>query len=409
MRLCLLGVAAVAAFAGLAALHARWIVQGPRDPRFVRFMRRYNHRANSGDVIPEHGASLDRHGRSFAMAVPGSTFEKVLDELQLASGKPAPLTIDADLQSKAVGLMEGKFGAVVALEPATGRIRALVSAPSVAYLNRALNGLYPPGSTFKVFMAAAALSKGVSPVFECPAAGWRPNRSTPPIRDSEAADFARRKKQWKGFGKLGMGEALMHSANTYFAQLGCELGTERFDDVVAASRLRDPVTVLPARTISLAGAAGGVPEGVAQSALAPIAIGQGALQLTPLSVAMITAAVADDGLLIAPTLSAEAKASLRARPFTIAASKRVRNMMREAVRRGTGRPCDIPGLNVCGKTGTAQVGAGADHAWFTCFAPEESPRLVVTVLVEHGGFGAKSAAPVAREILLEAQRLGYFK
>ena len=152
-----------------------------------------------------------------------------------------------------------------------------------------------------------------------------------------------------------------------------------------------------------------MPEGVSKNALAPIAIGQGALQLTPLSVAMITAAVADDGLMIAPTLSAEAKPTLRARPFSIAASRRVRKMMREAVRRGTGRPCEIAGLGVCGKTGTAQVGTGADHAWFTCFAPEESPRLVVTVLVERGGFGAKSAIPVAREILLEARRLGYFK
>ena len=409
VRLWVLGIAVVAAFAGLVAVHARWIVQGPRDPRFVRFMRRYNHRANADDVIPEHGASLDMHGRPFAMAAPGSTFEKVLDELQLVSGKPVPLTIDADLQSKAVELMEGKFGAVVVLEPTSGRIRALVSAPHVAYLNRALNGLYPPGSTFKVFMAATALSEKVSPVFDCPAAGWRPNRSTAPIRDSEVADFARRKKQWKGFGKIGMGEALLHSANTYFAQLGCELGTERFDAAVAAARLRDSVTVLPARTISLSGAAGGVPEGAPKNALAPIAIGQGALQLTPLSVAMITAAVADDGLMIAPTLSAEVKPTLRARPFSIAASRRVRKMMREAVRRGTGRPCEIAGLGVCGKTGTAQVGAGTDHAWFTCFAPEESPRLVVTVLVERGGFGAKSAIPVAREILLEARRLGYFK
>ena len=87
----------------------------------------------------------------------------------------------------------------------------------------------------------------------------------------------------------------------------------------------------------------------------------------------------------------------------------MKKMMRAAVRRGTGRACDVPGLDVCGKTGTAQTGKGTDHAWFTGFAPEASPCLVVTVLVEGGGFGAKAAAPVAREILLEAQRLGYFK
>ena len=408
-RLVISGTAFVAVLAALALAHARWMARAPRDPRFVRFMRRTNLRANANEVIPERGTALDRNGRLLDIAEEGSTFQKVLDELQLASGAPTKLTIDADLQAKAESLMEGKLGAVVALEPTTGRIRALVNAPRTAYLNRALNGLYPPGSTFKVFMAAAALSAGVDPVFNCPAAGWRPNVSTPPIRDAEVAEFARRRKAWKGFGRIGMGEAMVHSANTYFAQLGYALGSDRFDTAVAAARLRDSASVLSAGTIELASAAGGVPEGASASALAPVAIGQGALQLTPLAVALVTAAVADDGLILAPTLSAAAKPALRARPFTMAVAQRVKRMMRAAVRRGTGRACDIPGLGVCGKTGTAQTGKGADHAWFTCFAPEASPRLVVTVLVESGGFGAKAAAPVARGILLEAKRLGYFK
>lgn len=408
-RLVVSAAAFAAALAALVIVHALWIARAPRDPRFVRFMRRNNQRANAGEVIPERGSALDRNGQMLSIAEEGSTFQKVLDELQLASGAPVKLSVDAGLQEKAESLMAGKHGALVALEPTTGRIRALVSAPHAAYLNRALNGLYPPGSTFKVFMAAAALSSGVDPVFDCPAAGWRPNRSTPRIRDVQASEFARRKKVWKGFGKIGMGEAVAHSANTYFAQLGFTLGAERFDNAVASARLRDSATVLPADTISLAGAGGGVPEGLSDAALAQVAIGQGVLQLTPLAVALMTAAVADDGLMLAPTLSETAKPALRARPFTMAATQRVKKMMRAAVRRGTGRTCDVPGLDVCGKTGTAQTGKGADHAWFTCFAPEASPRLVVTVLVEGGGFGAKAAAPVAREILLEAQRLGYFK
>ena len=408
-RLVISGSAFCAALAALAFAHALRIVYAPRDPRFVRFMRRNNLRANAKEVIPGRGLALDRHGRPLILAEEGSTFQKVLDEIQLASGAPVPLTIDADLQAKAESLMEGKHGAVVALEPTTGRIRVLVNAPRVAYLNRALNGLYPPGSTFKVFIAAAALSSDLDPVFDCPAAGWRPNRSTPPIRDAEAGEFLRQKKTWKGFGRIGMDEAMVHSANTYFAQLGYALGPERFDNAVVSARLRDPVTVLPADTISLTGTGGGVPDGLSGAALAPVAIGQGALQLTPLAVALMTAAVADDGLILAPTLSETAKPVLRARPFTIMAVQRVKKMMRAAVRRGTGRTCDVPGLDVCGKTGTAQTGKGADHAWFTGFAPEASPRLVVTVLVEGGGFGAKAAAPVAREIFLEAQRLGYFK
>jgi peptidoglycan glycosyltransferase len=139
-----------------------------------------------------------------------------------------------------------------------------------------------------------------------------------------------------------------------------------------------------------------------------VAIGQGALQLSPLAVAMLTAAVADDGLMLAPTLSQTAKPALRARPFTCTAAGRVKKMMRAVVRGGTGRACDIPGLSVCGKTGTAETGKGKDHAWFTCFAPQEAPRLVVTVLVEHGGFGARAALPIARELLTKARELDYF-
>ncbi len=407
VRLVILGLLGVLSLASLVVVHARWLAEGPRDPRFVRFLRRHNRRANSAEVVPPHGVAIDRNGVRLDIAEPGTTLQHALDDLALVSdGRPVRLTLDARLQTRAEALMKDKFGAVVALEPTTGRIRVLVSAPRVNYLNRALNGFYPPGSTFKVFMAAAALSQGIDPVFDCLAAGYRSARGTPPIRDVEA----RRGRKWKGFGRIGMGEAMIHSANTYFAQLGVALGPEAFDRAVTAARLRDPVTVLPAPSVSVESAAGGVPEGLSPSQLAPVAIGQGALQLTPLAVAMFTAAVADDGLLLAPTLSATAKPTLRAQMFEMTAAMRVKQMMRAVVRSGTGRACEIPGLDVCGKTGTAETGReGKDHAWFTCFAPEASPRLVVTVLVEEGGFGAVAALPIAKAILLEARKLGYFK
>ena len=81
-------------------------------------------------------------------------------------------------------------------------------------------------------------------------------------------------------------------------------------------------------------------------------------------------------------------------------------MMREAVTAGTGRTANVPGLQVCGKPGTAEASDGTDHAWFTCFAPRNRPEIVVTVLVEHGGYGSQAAAPVARAILEEAVALG---
>ena len=100
---------------------------------------------------------------------------------------------------------------------------------------------------------------------------------------------------------------------------------------------------------------------------------------------------------------------LRARAFDFAAAARVRTMMRAAVRDGTGRACDVAGLDVCGKTGTAETGRGRDHAWFTCCAPEKTPRLAVTGLVENGGFGAAAARRVARAVLLAAREEGYFE
>jgi len=390
----------------LLAAHARWLSAGPKDPRFVRFLRRYDRRSNVGDRLPPHGAAVDRRGSPLDVALPGSVFQHVLDDLSITTdGKPVSLSLDARLQARGEALMAGKRGALVAMEPATGRIRALVSAPRAAYLDRALNGMYPPGSVFKVFMAAAALSADVDPVFNCPAEGYRSSRSTPPIRDVEA----RRNRKWKGFGRIGMGEALTHSSNTYFAQLGVLFGPERFADAVVAARLADPAKVLAGTGVALEAAGCNVPDGLRAPELAPVAIGQGALQLTPLSVAMFTAAVADDGIMLEPTLSQAAPPRMRARPFTFAAAGRVKKMMRAAVRGGTGRGCDIPGLAVCGKTGTAETGRGRDHAWFTCFAPMEAPRLAVTVLVENGGFGASAAVPVAREMLLEAQRLEMFR
>lgn len=409
-RLILLGFGFLIVVCLLILSQARVLVDMPKDPEFVRFMRRYDRRDNAADHLPDHGHAVDRLGRPLEIAEPGSTFQHVLDDLALAiDGADVRLSIDADLQAVAERAMTNKFGAVVALEPSSGRIRALVSAPRAAYLNRALRGLYPPGSTFKVWMAGTALSANLNPVYNCPPGGYAPSRGTKPIRDVEAAAAARAGKKWKGFGRIGMDVALVHSSNVYFAQLGVELGPESFDAAVTKSRLRESVTVLAARSVSLEATECGIPDGLTPPQLAPVGIGQGSLQMTPLAVAMLTSAVANDGVLLQPTLSETAKPALRAQPYGFAAALRVKDMMRGVVQRGTARACDLPGLAVCAKTGTAQTGKGRDHAWFTCFAPMKQPRLVVTVLVEHGGFGAETALPVARKILLEAQSRGYFQ
>jgi peptidoglycan glycosyltransferase len=409
-RIAILAFVPLVALLVLLAVHARWLFTATKDPRFVRFMRRYDRRSNVEDILPPHGIAVDARGERLEVAASGSIFQHVLDDLSLeGGGRLVRLTVDSRLQRRAASLMNGRPGAVVALEPSTGRILALVSSPRAAYLNRALNGLYPPGSTFKVFMGAAAITDGYEPIFDCPADGWSPSRGTAPIRDVEAYDAIRRGKKWRGFGKIGMGQALIHSSNTYFAQLGAGFGTQRFAKAVGGARLRDGARVLASKAIALESAGGGVPEGIGNAALAPVAIGQGALQLTPLGVALFTAAVANDGLMLEPTLDPMAKPRLRARPFSIQAAAQMKAMMRAAVGNGTGKACDVTGLSVCGKTGTAQTDCGRDHSWFTCFAPERAPRIVVTVIVEHGGFGAVAALPIAREVLLEAEKAGMFR
>ncbi len=409
LRLAILGLLIIPAVAGLLFAHAEHLENLPRNSRFVRFMRRCSRRDNAAGVIPQHGRTVDRFGLPVEVAERGSVFEAVIDDIALNSGGTVQLSLDSHLQKLAGKLMQGKKGAVVAMEPATGRIRVLRSSPAAAYLNRALNGLYPPGSTFKIFTAAAALSCGLDPILDCPAGGYKSSRGTPAIRDSQALAAARSGRVWKGFGKTGMGEAMCYSSNVYFARLGVLLGTENFDRKVHASRLREPAEVLKGETISLTSAANGVPEGLRPAELAPVAIGQGALQLTPLAVAMITAAVANDGVLLEPALLQNSKSQLRAQVFDFASAQRVRKMMRGVVLAGTGKACSIEGLDVCAKTGTAETGRGTDHAWFTCFAPEKNPRLVVTVLVEDGGFGAKAALPIAKAILTEAKKRDYFR
>ena len=121
-----------------------------------------------------------------------------------------------------------------------------------------------------------------------------------------------------------------------------------------------------------------------------------------------TSAVANGGVLAPAHLERE-RPEGAAKPWRVfgkAPAETVGAMMREVVTQGTGRKAEIPGAGICGKTGTAQAPKGADHSWFTCFTSETQPRIVVTVLVEHGGFGARAALPVARDLVEEALRLG---
>ncbi|MDD4020115.1 MAG: penicillin-binding transpeptidase domain-containing protein, partial [Kiritimatiellae bacterium] len=273
----------------------------------------------------------------------------------------------------------------------------------------ATQGRYAPGSVLKILVAAAALEKGLSPVFQCPAQGYIAGPGTPPIRDSEYYARSRQGKSWQGWGRLDMKAAMSHPSNVYFAQLGVACGGEDFKVMMERAQMNASLTYLKNAHGELQSARGNFPEVSKAPVLAQLAIGQGAMLVTPLHVACFTAAAAAEGRMMRPRLLRDAKAEEAARLFSARTAERLKAMLRETVVRGTGRGADLPGLEVCGKTGTAQAAGGGDHAWFTCFAPRKRPRLVVTVLVEHGGFGARAALPVARALLEESDRLGYVR
>ncbi len=371
-------------------------------------------------------------------------------------GARVQLTIDAQLQQAAeAAFPPGRRGAVVALDPENGAVRVLVSRPAFApnafargdldaihtaltdpsspLLNRAIAGQYPAGSTFKVIDALAALASG---------------RFTPETRFTCNGALTLGTTVFhcwhSGHGSLPLVDALRHSCNVYFYQLGVRLGPEA---IAATARALG----LGARTgIPLPGEESGlVPDPAWKTAVARqfgldpawkagdsanLAIGQGALLVTPLQLAVAFAAVANGGRVLRPQLLErvvhadgrvlrELQAEpLRQVPFAPATLAAVRAGLQQAVSAGTARNAavftDGTALDElpAGKTGTAQVGdrnrnnrvdpGEEPHAWFVAWWPAQQPQLVVAVFVEHGGYGGAAAAPVARQMFAARERPG---
>jgi peptidoglycan glycosyltransferase len=453
---------------------AYWQLAGFSRPAFVQFMRRYNPRPDAAETQVRRGTIRDANGVALASSTgtdlwqrdyplgPAAAHvvgyfhpryglagvERVADPLlggygtvtrreldrfgrnlldhRAAVGSDLMLTIDARLQRKAAELIEGCSGAVVMLRPGDGAILALVSAPGFdprepgvaladilnkPMLNRAVQGLYPAGSTFKILVAALASEQSRAPRFTCPGTGFAASPGARPIRDSEATVAERTGGYWGGWGRIGLRDGFIHSSNVYFAQLGLLCGAEALNTIAEAAHLNERIVYLDGPTESLGTQSGHLPHVAASErrAVAQLSIGQGELLVTPLHVALFTGAIAAEGEWWQPRLRADEAPRRLNRIVSRQAARTVRDLMRDAVTSGTGRGADLPGLAVCGKTGTAEAPGGDDHAWFTCFAPAAQPAMVVTVLIERGGYGARAALPVARALLEEADRLGLLK
>jgi cell division protein FtsI/penicillin-binding protein 2/cell division protein FtsW (lipid II flippase) len=309
----------------------------------------------------------------------------------LARDRNLHLTLDIRLQVRAEEILGHRKGAVVVMDAETGGVLTMVSADDP--LDRARYGLYPPGSTFKLVTAIAALSANPDlrrRTYLCRTlsdgragnsiAGW--NR---PIKD-DIGDHAH--------GTVDMQKAITVSCNAYFAQLGVH-------DVGSKSL---------AETASRFGISTGDP-GELRKALPFAAYGQGPVLISPFKMARVAAAIASGGHMphgrwIDGDANPRTDEPLEVLPAAQAAF--LARAMRAVVTEGTARHV-MAGeqIGIAGKTGTAQLDTGMPHAWFTGFAPYEGGRRIAfAVLIEHGGYGGRIAAPIARQIVEAAKELG---
>lgn len=354
---------------------------------------------------------------------------QLLTQSKRPRGQDLVTTLNAELQELAVGRIAAAKpvgrGAAVLLRPADGAVLVLASVPgfdpnrlqpalfsgadpTTPLLNRATQGQYPPGSTFKLILAAQALETGFRGRLNCPAEGYTTSSRYRPIRDHEYYEARRAGRAWSGLGVLDLSTALAKSSNVFFAQLGVLGGHAALAKTGERMRFNRAIEFV-------GGPSGGLQLQSAQLqpiperdryGLAQAAIGQGRVTTTPAYMALVAAAIANDGAAMRPRLLRDSEPEELARFMSAQTARRLQGMLRRAVTEGTGRGVETAGLELAGKTGTAENPQGSSHSWFIGFAPASEPRLAFAVLVEHGGYGSTVAAPIARDLLLKAAERG---
>lgn len=346
------------------------------------------------------------------------------------------LSVDARFQQMAARLLGDRRGAVVAIEPATGRILALVSTPGydpsrladletarsylarlrrdgdAPLLDRATQGRYVPGSVFKLVTAAAALGSGaIEPTTtfpEQPAESRRGMR----IDGSRLRDSPRSVQLDE---PLDLAEAMEVSSNVWFARAALEAGPEALVD--AARRLgidRRFDLGLPAVAGQVNGGDGPLAGFDSELELASAAFGQGEVLVTPLHMALVAATIANGGVLMVPSLvdhMEDADGRRRSqgpqvvgRAMTAEVADAIRDAMTAAVEGRYAEPyagrAKVPGVDTAGKSGTAELAPGQKpHSWFTGFAPADDPRIAIAVVVENGGSGSAAAVPIGGRLM----------
>ena len=349
------------------------------------------------------------------------------------TGASVELSIDEKVQQVAWDALGNNKGAVIAIDPTTGRIIALVSKPgfdpnllsthntsdaSANYkklltrsdaplINRVLNGnLYAPGSVFKLVVASAAFESGkYTPQSTLP----NPRRYTLPGTKTTITNSG--ESSCGGAPTVSIATALKLSCNIPFAQLGIALGQEAIAAQAKKFGFGDSVAIPMKSTASV------YPEGMDDAQTGLSSFGQFDVRVSPLQMVMVSSAIANDGIQMQPylvdkiftsnlTLLQETKPIELRRSISASTAESVKNMMIKAVSSGVSSNASIPGVVVAGKTGTAENGVGEPYTlWFTGFAPAKNPKVAIAVVVENGGGMGQSgrgnsvAAPIAKKVM----------
>jgi peptidoglycan glycosyltransferase len=350
-------------------------------------------------------------------------FTTILDELRGRDreGDDLVTTLDPGAQRVALDALAGRPGSVVAIEPQSGRVRVMAAvpnfdpnqipfqfaqlnrAPGSPLFNRATQSGYPPGSTFKVVTATAALDTGTftpQSVLD----GSSPKK----IGGVPLTNFG-----GESFGQISLTTALTKSVNTVWGQVGERLGKGRMYEYMRRFGFdKKPPIDLPRQELRASGVFQReklLDEGDAVD-IGRVAIGQERLLVTPLQMAMVVSGIGNGGKLMRPHLvdevrNADGQVVRRTKPsvesdvMKPATASALASMMSQVVREGTGTAAALSGIDVAGKTGTAEVG-GTNQAWFIAFAPVTSPRIAIAVTVERTpGQGGTVAAPIAKRVM----------
>jgi penicillin-binding protein A len=371
----------------------------------------------------------------------GTIWNKLSDQLRGATitGNNLVLNIHVNAQKIAETALQGKCGAAVVLNPKTGQVYVMASSPgfnpnkiesnagyasilhspnacpgsSSSLLNRATQGLYPPGSIFKTVTAAAALDNGVYKPYStfddpgyCTEYGQRVSNALNPEGSAEA------------FGRVNMQQAYEHSINAVFCNIGMKLGAKKIiDQAKKFGFYSSPPIELPSGTVSPSGEFNRATHSFFTDAgkMDPgrLAFGQDRMLVTPLQMALVASAVANHGTIMQPRLvdkvtAPDGSTVVKIRPkvwkqaMKPSTANALNSMMQAVVVGGTGTAAQIPGVKVAGKTGTAETGDNRIYdAWFIFFAPADNPVVAGAVVVEHSvdGFGGAVSAPIAKQLM----------